>query len=126
VAAALIACSVDSRPAFTISSSSVVAAAPLSGVRAAGRQTPATSVPGSDGIAMTDSQHEVHILLDLNLPLMKGHEVLTEIKSDEALRSIPSSGSPPPKPRKTSPTSCSPLLTDLGQGSHHGVRSVGP
>jgi hypothetical protein len=63
---------------------------------------------------MTDSQHEVHILLDLNLPLMNGHEVLTEIKSDEALRSIPSSGSPPPKPRRTSPTSCSPLLTDLG------------
>jgi CheY-like chemotaxis protein len=29
------------------------------------------------------------ILLDLNLPLMNGYEVLAEIKSDEALRSIP-------------------------------------
>jgi CheY-like chemotaxis protein len=29
------------------------------------------------------------ILLDLNLPLMNGNEVLAEIKSDEQLRSIP-------------------------------------
>lgn len=29
------------------------------------------------------------ILLDLNLPLMNGREVLAEIKTDEALRSIP-------------------------------------
>lgn len=29
------------------------------------------------------------ILLDLNLPLMNGREVLAEVKSDEQLRSIP-------------------------------------
>jgi CheY-like chemotaxis protein len=37
----------------------------------------------------TDAPRPALILLDLNLPLMNGREVLAEIKSDEELRSIP-------------------------------------
>jgi CheY-like chemotaxis protein len=37
----------------------------------------------------TDAPRPGLILLDLNLPLMDGREVLAEVKSDEALRSIP-------------------------------------
>ena len=37
----------------------------------------------------TDAPRPGVILLDLNLPLMNGREVLAEIKSDEQLRSIP-------------------------------------
>jgi CheY-like chemotaxis protein len=37
----------------------------------------------------TDAPRPGLILLDLNLPLMNGREVLAEIKSDEGLRSIP-------------------------------------
>jgi CheY-like chemotaxis protein len=37
----------------------------------------------------TDAPRPGVILLDLNLPLMNGREVLAEIKSDEELRSIP-------------------------------------
>lgn len=36
-----------------------------------------------------DAPRPALILLDLNLPLMNGREVLAEIKSDEQLRSIP-------------------------------------
>lgn len=36
-----------------------------------------------------DAPHPDIILLDLNLPLKDGHEVLAEIKSDESLRRIP-------------------------------------
>ena len=36
-----------------------------------------------------DAPRPDFILLDLNLPKMDGHEVLTQIKADEALRTIP-------------------------------------